>query len=117
MFEPFQVWLADKAPSFDEFLEIYGKIKINAAELKYASGLYLGYSAIDHSCAPNAAFFDNGTELTIRARDDIENFSGMFYFAYINVNLCCKLLYLQLRNISFEYNTQLFQIYESHTLV
>ena len=80
MFEPFQGWLADKAPSLDEFLEIYGKIKINAAELEHASGLYLGYSAIDHSCAPNAAFFDNGTELTIRARDDIKDFSGIFLF-------------------------------------
>ena len=78
MFKPFQVWLADKAPSFDEFLEIYGKIKINAVDIEHASGLYLGYSAIDHSCAPNATFFDNGTELTIRAIDDIEDFSGTF---------------------------------------
>ena len=82
IFKEFQVWLGDKAPSFDEFLEIYGKINTNRME----SGLYLGFSAIDHSCAPNAAFCRNGIELTIRARDNIEDFSGTLNLILLRIS-------------------------------
>ena len=80
----FHKWLRHKVPSFDEFIEIFGKIKINSAalsasnqDLVVACGLYLGYSAIDHSCAPNAHWYNDGTELILRTMEDVQHFSDL----------------------------------------
>ena len=40
-----------------------------------ATGLYLGYSSLDHSCAPNAVWFNVGKEMVVRAIEDVENLS------------------------------------------
>lgn len=40
-----------------------------------ANGLYLGYSILDHSCAPNAAWFNIGKEMVVRIIEDVEDFS------------------------------------------
>ena len=84
----FQTWLGYKVPillaNIDEFIEIFGKIKINSAALSasnedtvVATGVYLGYSAIDHSCAPNAHWYNDGTKLILRTMEDVQNFSDL----------------------------------------
>ena len=88
-FRLFKTWLGYKVPTFilaniDEFIEIFGKIKINSAALSasnedivVATGVYLGYSAIDHSCAPNAHWYNDGTKLILRTMEDVQNFSDL----------------------------------------
>ena len=44
-------------------------------KIHVASGLYLGYSSLDHSCSPNATWFNVGKEMVIRTIEDVEDFS------------------------------------------
>ena len=85
-FEQFKIWLraGGNVPSFTEFFEIIGKWQTNATSLAamnflnkihVASGLYLGYSSLDHSCSPNATWFNVGKEMVIRTIEDVEDFS------------------------------------------
>lgn len=64
-------------PSPQVGLEIYGKMVINSYcictdELSpVGSGLYIGPSILDHSCAPNAHAIYEGFKLQLRATEDI----------------------------------------------
>lgn len=49
-------------------------------------GLFLGISAIDHSCAPNAVYISHGKNLIVRAIDDkIEQFDNVRLSYYRNL--------------------------------
>ena len=58
--------------SKSDVFEIYGKLSTNAHEMEneslkvIASGLYLGSSAINHSCAPNAHWITRGKKNVLR---------------------------------------------------
>ena len=81
----FEVWLGNIMPSFDEFFDIYGKWRTNSSaicamnlddpSIIIAGGLYLGYSALDHSCDNNAVWITVGKEMVVRTIEDVENFS------------------------------------------
>ena len=67
--------LKETLPSKSELLEIYGKLLVNQFDMvlqtesshtSIGSGLYLGASAIDHSCSPNVTRISNGKELILR---------------------------------------------------
>ena len=88
IYAEFNIWLGDDAiPSLAEFFEICGKWNTNStsmfamnfeqSSIKIASGLYLGYSGLNHSCAPNAVWFNNGKELVVRTIEDVKNFSDL----------------------------------------
>ena len=70
-------------PSQDDVLEIYGKMMINSYNMinsiieNIGFGLYLGTSALDHSCAPNAHWHFRGKDMIIRAIDNVNNFSDL----------------------------------------
>jgi len=79
-----QSWMKNQLPSKSEVLEIYGKIKVNAHVISdtfpndLGPALFLGISAIDHSCAPNAVYISHGKNLIVRTiADKIENFSDI----------------------------------------
>jgi len=79
-----QTWMKDHLPSKSEVLEIYGKIKVNAHVISdtcpfdLGPGLFLGISAIDHSCAPNAVYISHGKNLIVRTiAEKIEDFSDI----------------------------------------
>ena len=68
--------------SFEYLLRIFGKININkhgiiSSKMAHiGDALYIGASAIDHACSPNAIFVTkNGKEISIRALEKVENFS------------------------------------------
>ena len=71
------------SPSFLTVLQIYGKIIINCQDIlndemiPIGLGLYLGPSAIDHSCAPNAVWIFNGREMIVRTIENVPNFSAL----------------------------------------
>ena len=80
----FKTWIGDAMPSFTDYFEIMGKWQTNATSISamnfcspviIASGLYLGYSSFDHSCAPNASWINVGKEMVVRAIEDVENLS------------------------------------------
>ena len=88
MYEEFRIWLEDiMLPSFIEFFEIFGKWQTNAISMmamdfdkpciNIAGGLYLGYSSLDHSCVPNALWFNIGKAVVVRIIEDVENFSAI----------------------------------------
>ena len=94
--EQFQAWLRSRAPSsFDEFFEIHGKLDTNDVHIAIgndldslvATGLYLGYSAIDHSCDPNAEFDFNGKEVIIKALGKVKDFSDIRFSYLPSLNL------------------------------
>merc|ERR1712001_324562 len=66
-------------------LDIYGKVIINTQEVStgknvsMGSALYLGASAIDHSCMPNTIWTFNKKEIILVAIDDVESFSDLRY--------------------------------------
>ena len=78
--------------SFEYLLMIYGKLSINqhaimspSLEEKIGTGLYIGASAIDHSCSPNAVYVTkNGKDLSVRAIEKVNKFSDV-RICYINV--------------------------------
>ena len=86
-YEAFKIWLGDDAiSSFDELLEICGKWQTNCTNIKAANiekrvsigrALYLGFSGLDHSCAPNAEYIENRKEILVRTIEDVENFSDL----------------------------------------
>ena len=90
--EQYQAWLGSRAPSsFDEFFDIFGKSDTNEVHISIgdktlegliATGLYLGYSAIDHSCDPNAEFAFNGKEVIVKALGKVKDFSDI-RFSYL----------------------------------
>ena len=69
----------------DIWEDIYGKILINAIALEhenngskiiFGSGVYLGASALDHSCCPNAIWYSiNNKELIIKTIEKVEHYS------------------------------------------
>ena len=85
MYANFAIWLGDTIPSFDEFFDIFGKWRTNGSGIcamnlddpfiVIASGLYLGYSALDHSCSNNAIWINDGKEMIVRTIEEVENFS------------------------------------------
>ena len=86
VYEIFKSWLGDDAiPSFTEMFQIIGKWQTNGTSItakkldepsdRIAAGLYLGYSGLDHSCAPNAVWFNVGKEMVVRTIEDVDNFS------------------------------------------
>ena len=88
IYAEFKIWLGDDAiQSLAEFFEICGKWNTNStrmfamnfdqSSIRIASGLYLGYSGLNHSCAPNAVWFNNGKELVVRTIEDVKNFSDL----------------------------------------
>ena len=89
MYTDFQIWLGDTLPipSFTEFFEIIGKWHTNSTSIvavnfdkpyeAVACGLYLGYSGLDHSCAPNAVWVNHGKVMVVRTIEDVENFSDV----------------------------------------
>ena len=91
IFPAFKILLGDDAiQSFDEFFEIYGKWRTNGTGIMPQSiptifkeqdfigrGFYLGYSCLDHSCAPNAHCIYNGKGIVVRTIEDVENFSDL----------------------------------------
>ena len=84
--------LADKMPTFDEFVELYGKVVINNFELRqkstgdsYGMALYLAPSIVDHSCVPNAWIEIVGKRLVMRSSVDVEKVEmDKVFFSYIN---------------------------------
>ena len=92
-FVKFKIWVkaGGAVPSFTEFFDIIGKwqtnasslgsmyylnyIHINGRPIHIAGGLYLGYSSLDHSCAPNAMWFNVGKEMVVRTVEDVEDLS------------------------------------------
>ena len=84
--------LLEEMPSFDEFVELYGKVVINNFELRqsssgesYGMGVYLAPSIVDHSCVPNAWVEISGKRLTMKSLVEVDNFSmDQVFFSYIN---------------------------------
>ena len=85
-YEQFRIWFGDAIPSFAECFEILGKWDSNSTGLytmdfddpaHVASGLYLGYSSLDHSCAPNVSWFNVGKEMVVRTTEDVKDFSDL----------------------------------------
>ena len=70
--------LIDKTamPSYDDLLEIFGKMCINCFNIldeemnTIGTGMYLGTSILDHSCKPNAVATFDGTTVKIRILED-----------------------------------------------
>ncbi|XP_059099232.1 uncharacterized protein LOC131893268 [Tigriopus californicus] len=71
--------LGPKAPNFETFLEIYGRLIINGFEICDGNqsikgwGLYLAPSILDHSCAPNATVSFLGRTIFVRTLVDMES--------------------------------------------
>ena len=98
--QQFQAWLGSRVPSsFDEFFEIHGKMSTNSVAVSLnnyyfdpdsivANALYLGYSAIDHSCAPNSTIAFNGKEVVVTTLGNVKDFSDIriSYISYLNVS-------------------------------
>ena len=91
-YEVYKTWLGDAMPSFTEYFEIIGKWHTNSSSMfamdfrnpiVVASGLYLGYSSLDHSCVPNVIRFNVGKEMVVRTIEDVENLSEI-RISYIN---------------------------------
>ena len=84
--------LLDEMPTFDEFLELYGKVVINNFELRqtgsgesYGMAVYLAPSIVDHSCVPNAWVEIVGKKLIMRSTVDIDKVEmKKVFFSYIN---------------------------------
>ena len=84
--------LVDQMPTFDEFVELYGKVVINNFELRqsgsgesYGMALYLAPSIVDHSCQPNAWVEIVGKRLVMRSSMDMERVEmDKVFFSYIN---------------------------------
>ena len=92
-YEVFKTWLGDVMPSYTEYIEIIGKWQTNATSMlsmnvfettHIATGLYLGYSSLDHSCAPNAMWFNVGKVMVVRTMQDVKNLSDI-RISYIDV--------------------------------
>ena len=75
-------------PPDEEFMEIYGKVSTNCMDIstRYAgqgelenigTGVYLDGSVLDHSCAPNAEWFNEGKKLCIRIIEDVGDFKDI----------------------------------------
>ena len=89
IYKDFEIWLEDaiQIPTFTEFFEIYGKWQTNCTSIfaldfddpfiLIARGLYLGYSSLDHSCAPNAVWFNVGKEMIVRTIEDVNQYSDI----------------------------------------
>lgn len=82
----------ESIPPLEELIEMYGKIMINSFNIMdpcmliIGSGLYLGSSRFDHSCAPNAVATFSGTNLSIRLLKTIPQFSwSTVFISYIDV--------------------------------
>ena len=75
----------NKLPSHDLMLDIYGKVIINTQEvstrknISMGSVVYLGASAIDHSCMPNTIWVgaQSFTSLMANLRQDINRISSI----------------------------------------
>lgn len=79
-------------PAPDAGLEIFGKMVINSYSIcdednyPIGSGLYIGPSLLDHSCAPNAQAVFDGRKLILRAVADIDCDSiGGIRVCYVDV--------------------------------
>lgn len=82
----------ESIPPLEELMVIYGKIMINSFNIMdpcmivIGSGLYLGSSRFDHSCAPNAVATFSGTTLSIRLLKLIPQFCwSKVYISYIDI--------------------------------
>ena len=97
-YKTFEDWLGEDAVPFSKFLEIHSKLSTNThnmvqfsceLEPNIGSALYLGASAIDHSCQPNALWINNGKELVLRTISEVEEFSDL-RVPYIGVHDLCN---------------------------
>ena len=97
-YKTFEDWLGEDAVSFSKFLEIHSKLSTNShtmvqfsceLEPHIGSALYLGASAIDHSCQPNALWINNGKELVLKTISEVEDFSDL-RVPYIGTHDLCN---------------------------
>ena len=80
-----------KIPPKDEVQELYAKFCTNNNEIYVRDGnlhhignwLFLDYSAIDHSCFPNATWFISGREIIVKSIEFVDDFKNI-QFAYID---------------------------------
>jgi len=76
--------------STDHLFETYCRILINSTEITdcmgnvIGTGIYLGLSAVDHSCRPNVNVLFNGKTVELIALDNIQ--SPAFQFTRVNYN-------------------------------
>ena len=94
LYENFLCWIGDSLPSFADFFDIFAKWRTNSCGIDatnfdnpctgIAAGLYLGYSALDHSCDFNAVWINVGKEMIVRTIHEVENFSDV-RISYIDV--------------------------------
>lgn len=81
----------NELPSSEIVLEIVGKIFINTITIidelaQVALGIYLGPSALNHSCQPNVAVVFNGPILSLRSLEDIPSFNvSKLFINYIDL--------------------------------
>ena len=75
--------LKNKVPEKTKVMDIFGRAMINSLALMNESGqpigtgLYLGVSAIDHSCAPNAVWILHENEMIVRAIENVDSFENI----------------------------------------
>lgn len=77
-------YLGPEMPTFDEFIEIMGRLYINGFEIcneemeTYGWGVYLGPSIMDHSCQPTAVVSFTGCRLSVTCLRDVLDLSQLF---------------------------------------
>ncbi|XP_023323148.1 histone-lysine N-methyltransferase SMYD3 isoform X2 [Eurytemora carolleeae] len=107
-------FLGSLVPSFDEFVEILGRLYINGFEIctdkmeTYGWGVYLGPSIMDHSCQPSACVSFSGYRLTVTCLRHVTSLTDLF-ISYCDTSLPTKLRREKLkRNYFFRrlYSTQ-----------
>jgi len=85
-------YLGPVTPSFDDFVEVLGRLYINGFEIcddkmiSYGWGVYLGPSIMDHSCQPTAAVSFSGRRLTVTALRTLDSLDDL-YISYCDPNL------------------------------
>ena len=98
IYRSFVEWLGeDIVPTFSEFVEMHSKCNTNMHGIliyseecvHYGNALYLGASAIDHSCQPNSLWINDGKELVLRTISDVADFSDL-RVPYIDTMTLCS---------------------------
>ncbi|CAH0558711.1 unnamed protein product [Brassicogethes aeneus] len=77
----------DRVPNSAEIMGLYGRMCVNSFNIcnqefqSLGTGIYLGASVLDHSCAPNAIAIFEGTTIQIRTLKDLKYYDLSEHFA------------------------------------
>jgi len=92
VFDETEEFLGEETPTFDQFMEVLGRLYINGFEIcdkdmnTYGWGVYLGPSILDHSCQPNSTVSFSGCLLSVQTVVAIPRLEDAF-ISYLDPSL------------------------------